>query len=140
MVARAWREVPPSVREYYLDRSALRTVASLFGIGARNSEVDPPERFWRDQRLLHTFSVQYRLPHVGDATSQAPAHEGTLVYYPFDPVGRGRRPDGVDLGPGVLLEGFAYAEGRADHRAAYQAHGAPRGWSIADPRESPDHS
>jgi hypothetical protein len=135
MVARAWRDAPPSVREYYLDRSALQTVASLFGIGARNAEVEAPERFWSDQKLLHYFTVQYRLASSDVPDPQAPAHEGSLAYYPFDALGKGRRPEGADLGPGVLLEGFAYAAGRQEHRAAYEAHGTARGWRVVDPRE-----
>ncbi len=135
MVARAWREAAPSVREYYLDRSALKTVASLFGVGARNSEVEAPQRFWSDQRLLHYFTVQYRLAPTATHDPHAPAHEGSLAFYPFDAGGRGRRPEGVDLGAGVLLEGFVYADRRGDHRAAYEAHGASRGWRVVDPRE-----
>lgn len=133
MIERGWQTAPESVRDYYLERGALKTFAAIFKMAPSTRSEAPPETFRRELALQHGFTMEYRLPAAGgDAHRDAPAEEASLVYYPFDPRGEGRDEIEATSG-GVVLEAFAYAEGRERHREALDRFGAARGWRVVEP-------
>lgn len=131
---RAWREVEEPVRSFYLKRPAMETMASVVKLAPKSIDLPPPAEFREAQVILNPFEMQYRLrPRGGAHDPQAPAEEGSLVVYPFDPANAvGRRESGLEAGSAPVLEAFTYAEDRTRHRAVLEdvAHG--RGWQVVD--------
>lgn len=135
LVNRLWLEVEESVRDHYLKRGTLQTMASIFRMAPRSNETAPPPSFRSDRIHDHGFELQYRLAHEGGAnTPGVVQEEGSLMYYPFDPANAaGRREGGLREGDGVVLEAFAYDASRERHRSVFEAVGASVGWRIVDP-------
>ena len=135
LVTRTWLSVDEAVRDHYLQRSTLQTFAAIFRVGPRSNEQAPPPAFRADRIHDHGFEVQYRLaPDRGPSTPRAPREEGSLIYYPFDPANAsGRAEAGLDEGDAVVLEAFAYEEGREQHRDVLEAMGRDIGWELVDP-------
>ena len=138
MVRQGWLTAPESVRDFYLGRGAFKTFAAIFKMAPSTRSEAPPEVFRKELALQHGFAVEYRLPAEGDDVHRsAPAEEASLVYYPFDPKGEGRDELKTRTG-GVVLEAFAYAEGRAQHAKVLTDFGAARGWQVVDPASTDD--
>jgi hypothetical protein len=135
LVRRVWGEVDERVRQYYLQLGIGRTLATIFKAAPATVQREPPESFRRDRIHENAFEIQYRLAQVGEAgDARAPAHEGSLVLYPFDPSDlAGRSEHGAEPGAGAVLEVFAYASGRAQHRQHWQMVAARERWQLVDP-------
>jgi hypothetical protein len=135
LVQRTWREVDERVRAFYLERGALEVMASALRVARPSRDLPPPESFRDDRVHEHAFAMEYRLRRLsGPRDPGAPAEEGSLVFYPFDPADlEGRREAGLEEGPEATLEVFAYAAGRARHRAVLEDVAARRGWRVVDP-------
>lgn len=139
LVRRTWLEVDEHVRQHYLELGIAQAMAAIFRVTPRSTQREPPEAFRRDRIHEHGFEIQYRLAAGEEAVDpRAPSHEGSLVLYPFDPANfEARREYGLGAGSGAVLEVFAYAGGRARHRAWWQAVGAREGWQVVDPLAGP---
>lgn len=137
LVARRWREVDERVRDYYLQRSTLKTMAAILRMGTPSLAQKPPDAFRRDRIYENAFSIAYRLAREPNAPwdPRAPLEEGTLSYHPFDPSGGVARVEAnLESGTGPVLELFAYDAGRAGHRAfAERVARGQRGWRVVDP-------
>jgi hypothetical protein len=136
LVAAQWRSLPDRVREFWLRRSALAVVASLFRVGRPSGAFDPPESFRLDRVLAMRLEASYRLARDPDAPwdREAPPEEASVVWYPFDPAGALARADlGAEAaGHGAALEVFAYEAGRARHRSHLAQVAARHGWRVAE--------
>jgi hypothetical protein len=136
-VASAWGELPDSVREWFLRRSAIATFAALFKLGRPASSFPPPLSFVEERIRGARFEVSYRLGRVPSEPRSyvAPPEEASVLFYPFDPRGSAARAEaGLPLaGPEAVLEAFAYEAGRDRHRAFLEAVGNPLGWTVVDP-------
>lgn len=135
LVRRLWQQVDERVRQHYLEMGVGAAMASLLRVGRNTKAEPPPPSFVRDRIAENGFEVQYRLPPEGDAVDwTAPAHEGTLTVYPFDPAGAATREEaGVPAGSGTVIEIFAYDTGRERHRTHWQRVADARGWTLYDP-------
>lgn len=136
LVQRTWREVDERVRHYYLKRSVAKTLAGIFKLTRPTLACEPPADFVRDRIHESSFEVQYRLPPPAEAQDfRAPAHEGSLVLYPFDPANAEARDEaGLGPGDGTVLECFAYEAGRRLHHDFLQALASEHGWQVVEPR------
>lgn len=133
LVARAWQEVHEQVRQHYLDRGVMGTFASIFRVGQATRQVPPPEAFRQDRIQEHRLEVQYRLAADGSAFDpRHPPQEGSLMLYVFDPANAQARRELGEEGKGPVLEVFAYAPGRAQHRAAWERIVTPLGGRVVD--------
>lgn len=139
LVARRWREVEERVRDWYLQRGVMRTMAGAFRMGPPTVSLPPPPAFVRDRIFEHPLRIEYRLLREGESTPPrlAPAEEATLVWHPFDPSGHASRLEhGLEPGDGPLLECFAYQAGRARHRVLFdRVAAAGAGRQVHDPLE-----
>lgn len=136
LVARSWQAVDERVRDYYLRRSTLKTMASIFRMGTPSRQQAAPASFRNDRIYENGFSIEYRLAAgEGALDPRAPAEEGTLAYHPFDPTGAVARAEaGISTGSGPALELFAYAAGRPRHRAfAERVARQHAGWTVFEP-------
>jgi hypothetical protein len=135
LVLRMWPGVDEQVRRYYLRRGLGQTLATIFRMAPRSHEVAPPPAFRQDRIAENGFQVEYRIaPSPGERNVLAPTEEATVVLYPFDPGNEAARRE-IGLGPGAetVLEVFAYAEGRARHRAVLEEIARPVPWRVIDP-------
>ncbi len=135
LVLRVWREAPEEVRGFYLRRPLFGTLAQMVGLVSRSRDVAPPPEFVEAQVSVHRFELEYRLARApgGGRDPRAPAEEGSLVLYPFDPTNRlARREAGLSESGGPLLEAFAYAEARDRHRRVLREVAVARGWQVLD--------
>ena len=116
---RTWRAADAHVRTHFLKLGALKTVAAMFGLGAKSRDHAPPEAFVAEQVRVHRLEVQYRLaPEPAPEPTPAPPEEGSLIVYPFDLDGRlARREQGLPAEGGPVIELFAYAWQHERHRA-----------------------
>ena len=135
LVRRQWRAIDERVRDFYLRRSTLQTVAAILKMGTPSIHRDPPAAFRRDRIYEQGLSIEYRLSAGGPFDPHAPAQEGTVTARPFDPQGVVVRAEaGLSEGQGPVLELFAYDTGRARHRAlAQRVARAHPGWQVFDP-------
>ena len=137
LVARRWGEVDERVRDWYLKRSTLQTMASILRFGTPSIDQTPPPAFRNDRVYENAFSIAYRLTREPDTAwnPRAPAEEATLSYHPFDPLGQVARSEaGLEVGSGPVLELFAYEAGRDAHRAFAERVARSRaGWRVVDP-------
>lgn len=135
LVRKTWQEVDERVRQHYLELGVGAAMASLLKVGVNTRAKEPPPSFVRDRIAENGFAIQYRLAPDDDPTDwRAPAHEGSLTIYPFDPAGAASREEaGAPAGSGAVLEIFAYNDGRARHRAHWQAIATAKGWTLLDP-------
>ena len=120
--ARVWRTIPEKVRDFYLGRSAMSAFAASLRLGSSSRNRPAPDAFRRDRVYDASFQVAYRLARAPGAWEPtAPAEEGTVSFYPFDPTGLQARVDAnverSDVPAGVLLELYGYAAGRDRHVA-----------------------
>jgi len=136
LVRRTWATVEERVRQHYLQLGVGATVAGIFKVGPRTRDREPPPDFVRDRVVENGYEVQYRFAAEDEAVDwTAPAHEGTLTLYPFDPADAASRAEaGVAPGSGAVFEIFAYETGRARHRAYWQGVAQENGWQLADTR------
>lgn len=136
LVKKTWLEVDERVRHHYLDLGVGAAFASLMKVGRNTKAAEPPPLFVRDRIAENVFAVQYRLAApAGGFDWTAPAHEGTLAVYPFDPAGAATREEsGIAAGSGTVIEVFAYDAGRAQHREHWQRVADAHGWTLHDPR------
>lgn len=137
LVTRTWRDVDERVRAWFLRRPVLQTFASTVGLAPKAKDLTPPEEFVTGQIVIHRFELEYRLV-PGDEPSDptAPAEEGSLVLYPFDPANAAARKEAkLPDGSGAVLEAFAYAPGRARHRRVLEDVAHARGWQVLDTAE-----
>ena len=136
LVQRTWTACSEHVRDHYLQRGTLSTVASIFGFSKKSRAIDPPPAFTTDRIQEFGFQVEYRLAEEeGDfATAGAPMHEGTIACYPFEIEGRTALAEaGLEPGGGPLLEIFAYGPARDRHRGVFEQIAAAQGWRVRDP-------
>src|SRR5438105_1066116 len=78
--ARAWAEIPDSVRGFFLGRSALGTLAAIFKLSRPASSYPPPRRFVSDRVHEARFEAAYRLHALPRAaTSPCPPTQATSV-------------------------------------------------------------
>ena len=129
-----WPRLPEAVRDYYLERGTLKTMAAIFKLAPASKQVAPPASFHADRAKAWALPFEYRLAREGEAIPGAPAEEATLTWYPFDPTNAAARADAsLDAGSETILEVFAYESGRARHRALVQAFAAREGLRMIDP-------
>ncbi len=135
LVAETWAQVDERVRQHYLDLGVGAAFATIFKLGPRTKDREAPPSFVRDRIAECGFEIQYRLPADGDFEWTAPAQEGTLTVYPFDPAGAASREEaGAEPGSGAAIEIFAYESGRARHRDYWLGVAEREGWTLVDPR------
>lgn len=137
-VHRLWHDVEESVRDHYLQRGTLETMASIFKMGPKSTQLAPPPQFRIDRIHDNGFEVQYRLaPDAAVSEAGETPEEGSLMYYPFDPANAaGRSEGGVGEGSGAVIEAFAYDVARDQHRDLLTSVGAGAGWRVVDPLAS----
>ncbi|MDF1700080.1 MAG: hypothetical protein P1V36_02835 [Planctomycetota bacterium] len=136
LVRKTWQQVDERVRHHYLELGAGSALASLLKLGKNTRAIEPPPMFVRDRVAENGFDVQYRLEAGAEPFDwTAPAHEGTLTVFPFDPAGAATREEqGVGAGSGTVIEVFAYNAGRERHRAYWQGVADAKGWTLHDAR------
>ena len=137
LVTNVWRSVDERVRAFFLRRPVFATFASTVGMAPKSRDVAPPEEFVAGQVIVHRFEMEYRLGVEGEASDPvAPAEEGSLVLYPFDPANAAARKE-ADLpdGEAPVLEAFAYGAGRTRHRRVLEDIAHARGWQVIDTAE-----
>lgn len=137
LVTRTWRETDERVRSFFLKRPVFTTFASTVGMAPKSRDVPPPEEFVTGQIVIHRFELEYRLsPGEEPSNLVAPAEEGSLVLYPFDPANAAaRREAKLPEGTAPILEAFAYGTGRARHRQVLEDVAHARGWQVIDTAE-----
>lgn len=130
-----WQQADEEVRRHFAARTIGQSIAAIFRAGPRTREIDPPAAFVAERVFDHAIEVEYRLePAEGYRTPLAPASEGTIALYPFDPTNReARRELGLAEGPETILEGFAYASGREAHLAFLRDAGRSLGFRVETP-------
>jgi hypothetical protein len=136
LIATAWDEAHERVREFYLRRSTLAILATIFKIGKSTRGIPPPALFASDQVHEARFEAVYRLYPLPGAKSdrEVPAEEGSIVFYPFDPEDSDAHREVADLREqDAVVEVFAYDAGRERHRAWVSSVAAARGWRVVDP-------
>jgi hypothetical protein len=138
LVERTWREVDERVRQHHLDMSIGQTFATIFRMAPPTTGREPPPAFREDRIHESGWEVQYRLAATAESDVHAPEHEGSLIFYPFDPANAAARRE-ADLGDGggAVLEAFAYESARATHRAFLEGVAARHGWQAVEPRDQP---
>lgn len=137
LVQRTWLAAEERVRQHYLQMGVGQTMATIFKVGPKTRDREPPPEFVRDRIIENGYEIQYRLAPEGDVPDwRAPPHEGTLTVYPFDPAAAAsRREAGVEPGSGAVLEIFAYEAGRDRQRDYWQGVAHARGWQLAESRD-----
>ncbi len=118
-----WLEVDEQVRQHFLRRGALATLAGIFRVGPRSIDLEPPPEFVEERVHACRLEVVYRLAaDRGGERFPAPPEEGSLVAYPFDPHGRiARRGTEFEGEDGGALEVFAYVWQHGRHRTLWSA-------------------
>ena len=137
LVTQTWREVDERIRAWFLRRPALSVFASTVGMAPKSKELPAPQEFVTGQIVIHRFEMEYRLA-PGDEPSDpvAPAEEGSLVLYPFDPANAAARKEAkLSDGTAPILEAFAYGVGRDRHRQVLEDVAHARGWQVIDTGE-----
>jgi hypothetical protein len=138
LVRRAWADVDERVRQHYLSLSIGQTFATIFKVAPATLERPIPDAFREDRIHENGFEIQYRLaPETDVPDFRAPEHEGSLVFYPFDPANEAaRREAGLGPGTGAVIEAFAYEPARARHREFLEAVAREHGWQVVEPRDA----
>ena len=138
LARQVWRGADERVRAFFLRRPVFATLASTVGMAPKSAEIAPPEEFVRGQVIIHRFELEYRLgPGEEPWDPAAPAEEGSLVLYPFDPANAAaRREANLPEGTAPILEAFAYGAGRARHRRVLEDVAHARGWQVIDTAEA----
>lgn len=135
LTAREWARVPEPVRQFYLQRSAGRVLASILRLAPKSQALPAPAPFRQVQIFFARFEVEYRLDRVPGEPHDphAPPEEGSLILYPFDVANaQARRELGLPEEGGPVLEAYAYAPGRARHRRVFEEIATGRGWEVRD--------
>lgn len=135
VVRKTWLEAEEQVRAFFLQRSVLSTFAGIFRFGPRTREVPPPPVFVEEQIYIHKCELVYRIRRGPEPRPiVAPPEEGSLVFYPFDVANAAVRRDvGLGEGNAPVLEAYAFAPARDQHRRILEEVAAGKGWRVVDP-------